>query len=278
MTPNGPRGSAGGQIPFPIGAAIDQSESNQASRLDPEFVDEGKATGEIYRTKRAVGYSNIANDQYFLYIPCETDTGSLRYPNEFSRVFVYDRIRDAWLIWSNMNLAGGITAIDDETYFVERRYSDFTSSIQSIMYRRHNLKDAFDYADNIASVSLDYSPQWEFLGEPSVLKDVLAIRIFALELISNNQFTLTVEQEINFQSDSNVAVFTIDVTGGGYGYTEYGNDAYSDPTQDAFMHPMARGRIRSVRPRFKNETVHENVFITGWELEFSTPYRPEFKR
>jgi hypothetical protein len=146
------------------------------------------------------------------------------------------------------------------------------------MYRWHNLSDAYDYADNTDPVNLDYSPQWEFLGEPSVLKDAIAIRVFSLETIENNQFDLTIEQEINFQNDSNIATFDLSVSGGGYGFTEYGNDPYSDPTVDAFMHPFSRSRLRSIRPRFKNETIHENVLITGWEIEFSTPYRPEFKR
>jgi len=277
LSPQGPRMSSGGSIPSPMGPAIDPSESNQASRIDPDFNNEGRTADESFVLKRAVGFNFSTADKYFLFVPAESVEGSDRYTNSNSRVFVYDRVRDAWLKWSNLDFSAGVTTFGEELYFIERRYSEFASAVTNIMYRRHNLFDAFDYADNINAVEFDYSPQWEFLGEPSVLKDCIAIRLFSIEAVPNNQFTVTIEQEINFQTDSNVAIFDLEVSGGGYGFSAYGVDPYSDPNQDAFLHPMSRSRTRAVRPRFKNDTIHEAVLITGWELEFSTPYRPEFK-
>jgi len=277
LSPRGPVQSSGGQIPLPLGAAIDPSESNQASRIDPEFDNDGKVENERLRLKRSVGYNDTSSDKYILFVPAEDGDDSLRYPNQNSLCFVYDRVRDAWLIWDNWNMAGGMTEFENELYFSERRYSNFEGEVQSILYRKHNLIDAFDYADNNAAVDFDYSPQWEFLGEPSVLKDPIAIKIYSLETVANNEFSLTVEQEVNFQSDSATATFVMDIAGGGYGYSAYGEDPYSDPSQDSYTHPLARARQRSVRPRFKNSVIHEAVLITGWEIEFSVPYRPEFK-
>lgn len=277
LSPQGPRQSSGGQLPIPLGAAIDESESNQASRIDPAFNNAGRPPTETFVLKRAVGFTDPQRDKYLIFVPCETDTGSVTYSNSNSRVFAYDRVRDAWLIWSGYDLSGGITYLDTELYFVERRFSTFLSSVQSVLYRRHNLVDAFDYADNTLAISGDYSPQWEALGQPSVLKSPLNIRIFSLEAVANNQFNLTIEQEINYQTDSSISSFDMSVSGGGYGVTPYGIDAYGDPLQDAFLHPLARSRIRAIRPRFKNSTIHENISITGWEIEFSTPYSPEFK-
>jgi len=275
LSSEGPRRSAGGAIPTPLGIAIDPSESNQASRIDPAFVNDGLAEEVKLRLKRTVAFN--LGDLYLLYVPAETGTDALRYPNTNSKVFAYDRVRDAWLIWNNMSLAGGICTINDETYFVERRFSSFDSTVKSICYRLHNLIDAYDYADNTQAIAFDYSPQWEFLGEPSVLKDPLNLRVFSLEQVANNQFTLTVQQEINFQNDSAVATFDMSISGGGYGASSYGVDPYSDPTQDGYLHSLARGRIRATRPRFQNSVLQEAVAITGWEIEFSTPYRPEFK-
>lgn len=277
LSAQGPRMSSGGSIPTPMGPAIDPSESNQASRIDPDFNNEGRTEAEKYRLKRAVGFNFSSTDKYLLFVPAESVESGERYSNSNSRVYAYDRVRDAWLKWSNLDFSSGICVYFDELYFIERRYSTFTSSVEHIMYRRHNLSDAFDYADNVGPVTFDYSPQWESLGEPSVLKDCIAIRLFSIESVPNNQFDLTIEQENNYQVDSNVATFVLEVSGGGYGNSAYGVDPYSDPNIDAFLHPMARSRLRSVRPRFKNEIVHEAVLITGWELEFSTPFRPEFK-
>lgn len=277
LSPRGPVQSAGGQIPFPLGPALDPSESNQASRIDPAFSNDGKPDVEKLRLKRAVGFNDTMADKYLLYVPSEDGDDLLRYPNSNSRLFVYDRVRDAWLIWNNWDMAGGMTEYNNEIFFSERRYSVFESDVQSILYRKHNLVDAYDYADNNAGIDFDYSPQWEFLGEPSVLKDPIALKIYSLESVPNNQFTLTVEQEVNFQADSATASFDMDISGGGYGYSAYGEDPYSDPSQDSYNHPLGRARQRSIRPRFKNSIIHEAVLITGWEIEFSVPYRPEFK-
>lgn len=278
LSPQGPRQSSGGSIPIPLGPAIDQSESNQASRIDPAFDNDGKAEEVKLRLKRAVAYNDTGSDKLWIYVPAETGNDSLRYPNSNSKIFVFDRVRDAWLIWNNINVAGGIAKINDEVFFVERRFSSFVGSVQNIMYRLHNLIDAYDYADNVSAIEFDYSPQWEFLGEPSVLKDPLNLRVFSLEQVANNQFTLTVQQEINFQNDSATATFTMAISGGGYGNSAYGDDPYGDPTQDGYIHPLGRNRIRAVRPRFRNSVLQEAVAITGWEIEFSTPYRPEFKK
>jgi len=277
LSSQGPRQSSGGQVPTPLGPALDPSEANEASRIDPAFNNDGKPSSEKFRLKRAVGYSDTPRDKYMVFVPTETFDGGDRYPNSSSRIFVYDKIRDAWLKWDKINFAGGMCQIDDELYFVERRFSSFTTSVQSIMYRRMNLIDSYDYADNTVGISLDYSPQWDALGEPSVLKNAISIRIFSLESVENNEFTVTIEEEINYQSDSSISTFDVDFSGGGYGNSAYGEDPYSDPSVDGILHPLGRSRIRSIRPRFKNEIIHENLSITGWELEFSTPYRPEFK-
>lgn len=277
LSPQGPRQSSGGNVPTPLGAAIDSSESNQASRIDPVFDNAGRPDSLKIRGKRVVGFNDVINDKYLLFVPTEDGDDALRYPNLNSRVYVYDRVRDAWLIWSNYNFAGGICYFGTELFNVERRFSTFTSSVQSILYRRLDLLDAYDYADNTTGIEFDYSPQWEALGQPSVLKDPLNIRIFSLEQVANNQFTLTIEQEINYQTDSSIATFDMLVAGGGYGYSPYGEDAYGDPSVDAAFHSLGRSRIRAVRPRYKNSIIHENISVTGWEIEFSTPYREEFK-
>ena len=277
LSSRGPRYSTGGQVPLPLGASVDANRQESASRIDPEFDNLGRPSQEQYVFKRALGYSDLLTGWYLLYVPTETSFGSDISPNDNSRVFTYDKNRDAWLIWSNLNLQGGISQLNRELFFSERRYSNFTGSLQSYMYRRHNLEDAWDYADNTEAISWEYDSQWDPLNEPSVLKKYLKLRIFALEEITNNEFTLTIEQETNYQKEVAKATFTMSIPGGGYGITPYGTTAYGDPGQGEDTHPLHRDRIYSTRFRFKNSTIHENVVMTGWEIEAVTPYRAEFK-
>lgn len=276
-SPRGPRYSQGGQVPLPLGAAVTEQRQETSSRIDPEFNNDGLQPVEKLRFKRAVGFTDNKTQRYYLYIPAEDQVTGQVYANEFSKIYVYDKTRDAWLIWNNQNMAGGIAVQGDEFFFSERRYSAFEADLVSCMYRRMNLNDDFDYADNLASIDFDYMPQWDFLGEASILKKPLNLRVFSVEDLAVGEFTLTIEHEVNFQKNGAVSTFDMLLYSSGYGVQPYGTDPYGSPSDAAATHPLARDRIYSTRPRFKNNVIHNNVVITGWEVEFSTPYRPEFK-
>lgn len=274
LSDKGPRYSTGGQIPLPLGP----SPANDAtSRIDPEFDNSGRISTEVYKLKRAVGFIDRVNQLYQVYVPAETSHSGTLAPNDNSKVYIYEKNRDAWLVWNNLNYAGGVCIFGTESYFSERRYSDFTSSVQSILYRRHNLEDAWDYADNNTFVDWDYSMGWEAFGEPNVLKTFLAVKTFFLEEIPNNTFTLTIKQEVNYESGAARATFDIIGSEGGYGITPYGTTPYGDPGNPPGTHSLARDRIKSMRLRFQNQNIHENVALTGWEIEAVRPYRAGFK-
>lgn len=275
LTPQGPRFSQGGQVPQPLGPAVDPSNQQAASRIDPAFDNTGKQEIEKLKLKRAVGIADRIGQRYIMFVPAESANSGNVYANSNSRIFVYDKTRDSWLEWKNFNSAGGMCLFGDEFFFSERRLSTFSGSISSILYRRHNLDDAWDYADNVAAVDFDYAPQWEALDEPSVLKKFTRLRVFSLEETPNNSFSLTVDQECNYQIDVSAAQFELDFSGDGYGVSAYGDAPYGDPSEGKVDHTLNRDRIRSTRTRFSNDTLHENVLITGWELEVATTHRPK---
>lgn len=277
LSDQGPRYSQGGQVPLPVGQVTNEDRAPTSSRIDPEFDNKGKTPDQLLQLKRAVGFNDSSRQRWILYVPCEETTAGELHPNEFSKVYVYDKVRDAWLIWNNLNMASGMAIVGMEFYFQERRYSDFLNAVESKLYRRLNLIDEWDYADNTNPVNLDYSPQWEFLGEPSVLKKATKVKIFSIEDQNTGPFTVVVDQEINFQKDTSATTFSIEMLSGGYGINAYGNDAYGDPSDGSRFHTLNRDRTFSSRTRFKNEELHENVVISGWETEYDAPYRPDFK-
>jgi hypothetical protein len=93
-----------------------------------------------------------------------------------------------------------------------------------------------------------------------------------------NDFTLTVNQELNYTKDTTVASFDLDFSGGGYGISGYGTGSYGDPAEGAVKHDLHRARARSSRLVFANANDQENVLITGWEFMIAAPYRMEFKQ
>lgn len=282
----GPRVSAGGQVPRPLGEAVDgEGRPSGSSRIDPEFNNDGRSAEERYVLSRAIGVNDRNEDKYLLFVPALTNNGGELWANENSKVYAYDYVRDAWLVWDNMNMMGGasVNPVTEDLYWSEVKFSAFLSANRSVLYRRHNLNDAWDYADNATAVggtnsdAWEYSSQWEPLGQPSLLKKFLKLRVFALEEIANNTFNLQCVQELNYQRENVRADFTLQLSGAGYGLSEYGADPYGDPANSTVTHTLNRDRTYAIRLRFRNSAIHENVILTGWELEAVTPYKVAMK-
>lgn len=270
----GPRKIVGGQVPTALGPS---SDNEMVSRIDPIFEQISLPADFQFSLKRATAANDRIKEKYVLFLPAESEEGGDVYANSNSAVYAYDYSRDAWLQWDNMNMAGGVVTLDNELYWIERRYSDFNSSVDSNFYRRHNNEDAFDYQDNNVPVNFSYAHQWEAVGEPSVMKKFLNIRVFSVEELQNNETNLTIKTEHNYTPDDYKSVLTMQFGGGGYGLSPYGTTPYGDPSIAAKKHKINSSRTRSLRVTFENNLDHENIIIAGFELEIATPYAPGFK-
>lgn len=283
LSHNGPYKASGGQIPTAIGEYIDaDGKATGDSRISPVFKQRGfefnaSMEEQFFRLKRAVAVNWTEENKLLFFVPCESLSGSDRYVNSNSRVFAYDYARDAWLEWSNMDMIGGACEYADEFYFIGRRLNA-SSAVASNLMRVHNLNDAIDYQDNLAAIRLEYAPQWEFLGEPGVMKKFLELLVYSLEEVQNNTFNVTVQQEINFLANSPKAEFDIELTGSGYGQSAYGSEPYGDQSEPKFKHELAKVRTYATRTKFVNEEAQTNCVISGWEILYAAPFRKEFKK
>ena len=273
----GPRKMIGGQVPSALGKAVDD-DFGFSSRIDPAFEQRGIiSTAQKFVTKRTIGFNDRSGEKYWLFVPAETTTGGDVHPNSNSIIYAYDYSRDAWLKWDTLNFAGGIVDNGDEIYMSERRYSSFNSSVDNILYRQHTLDDAWSFQDNNAEIVWNYKAQWEFLGDPSVLKRFLRARVFSLESENFSEKIVTVKTETDFLQDTK-SNFSIDFTTSGYGSSAYGTTPYGDPEEGAIRRRLLPGRARSMRVVFESSMDQQNTIISGWELEIALPFAPEFKR
>lgn len=267
LSDKGPQYMNGSSLPKSVGD----------DRIEPEFGNDGLSPDEQMQLKRAVGFHDRFNEKYIVYIPCETSTGGNKHSNQFSRIYAFDYNRGAWLKWDNMDLTCGITYVGDEIYWLERQFSTYSSTVRYLMYRMHHLNDAWDYQDNVSPIDFEYDTQWEALGEPSVFKRFLTLRIFSLEDIPNNDLIFNVDTETNYISDVARASFLVELAGSGYGESQYGVAPYGDPAESVVKHRLSSGRFRSLRIRFSNNNDQQNVALTGWELQMAAPYKKEMK-
>lgn len=270
---NGPYWSAGGSPPLPVGRNEDG-----AGRLEPVMDQFGLSSDVILNAKQAVAVNDRREQKWIVFLPADSSLNNVDYANDNSRTFVYDYTRDAWLEWSNYNMMGGATTSGDEFYLMERRLSVNDGAITHYTYRRLNLNESIDYQDHNVPISFKYASQWEALGEPSVLKRFLEVKIFLVEDYFNSDLSLNITQEINYIKDDPRINFDVSAISGGYGQNQYGNSPYGDYADTTVRHSLNRDRVRSMRLVFNNAEDQTNVFLTGWELEIATPYRKGFKQ
>ena len=269
----GPRTMSGGQVPTALGVF---EENTLVSRIDPLFQqDHSVDAEERFSLSRAWAFHNRANQQYWLFIPAESEVDGIRYCNGNSQLLMYDYSRDSWVTWKNINAAGGVVAIDNDTYFVERSI-DPLDARRTALYRFHTTGTNLDYQDHTDAISCVYKAKPEFLGEASLLKNFIAFRLWTIEQVEG-EFTVTVKTETNFIRDNTISEFTLTVGADGYGLGQYGVDPYGDPQANNLKHKLSNGRTQALRTIMENAEPQQNIVVTGYELEVAVPYKLAMK-
>lgn len=119
--------------------------------------------------KRAVAVNYTSDNEYWLFVPCENVSGTVRNANANSRVFCFDYMDKNWFQWDNINAAGGFVTIGDDIYWQERRLSGFVGNTANL-YRQHRNYRLIDFADHTQPISVFWSSSWEDLDYPQVRK------------------------------------------------------------------------------------------------------------
>ena len=112
------------------------------------------------------------------------------------------------------------------------------------------------------------------MGEASVLKSFLAIRIFSTEEIQN-EFTIDLKTERDWIYDTESAV-TVTSGTGGYGQDRYDLDPWGSPTDPTLTKKLNNSRVKALRVIFANAEIQKNFLVSGYELEVAAPYKPRF--
>lgn len=268
----GPRVMVGASIPKGLGQARDNDLN---SRIDPLFIQRGVLPSQVYRLKRAIGLNDRKNEKYLIYIPAETETSGVRFPNSNSIVLCYDYTRDSWVNWSGINAHGGMTIYEptQDLFFAERR----TNALTNYVYRRHNSGTRYDYQDHTSAITAFYKSPWEFMGETGTLKNFQRIRVYSAE-DTGSDFVLDIKTEKDFISDVTVSNCSLIFGSTGYGLTQYGIDPWGGQSTAGVQHKLSNGKVISFRVIFTNNEDQKNIAITGYELEVNVPYKPGFKK
>jgi hypothetical protein len=238
--------------------------------IEPKFD-----VGNPFTFKQAVGYHWERQDKYMLFMPSLPVDASYA-SDDSNEIYAYDIVRKAWLEWDNFNFMGGITETDGDLYFNRRVLSNTN------MCRVHSENSKYDYADHTAGISFVYKSHWEIVGQPSVYKKFLRIKVHSYDTSVNDfevdSFALTVktENDYNLKTLTNIS---LDFSGGasGWGLGPWGQFPWGESRLVQLRSKLASKKAKSMRTIFENNTVHENVLISGYEIDVSSSYKQRLK-
>jgi hypothetical protein len=249
----------------------------RSQKLSPEF----KITSN-FNFDQAVSFHWIDERKFLLMMPVTTDNGSgSQYTTTSSKIFVYDRFWDSWYEWSNFDFTGGITEHDDKIYLVDRNV-DALNAVKRHTRKVHDTGLTYDFADHVAPIPFSYKSHWETLGEPSMFKKLRRIKVFSLDASLNDfesqSFTLTTALENDYAAVT-ISSLTLDFGGGaaGWGGSPWGNFPWGEVRLFALKHKLNQNKTKASRVVFSNESVNENVLVSGYELDIALPYKKEIK-
>lgn len=257
-----------------------QGLREESSQIKPKF-----GPTNPFSFKQAVAINSTKDDKYILCMPKLTNASgeNLASDDVDSEVYVFDYFRGAWLEWNRFNFMGGITIFNDNLYFLQK----LTNSVSTVKFDSYLVQVSqqnteYDYADHEIATAFSYSTHWEALQDPSVWKKFLRLKMHALDTSINtfesDSFTLVASMQHDYKLDT-VASVTIDYSGGalGWGLGPWGQFPWGEPRLLSAKKKLASKKVKSHRLTFTNSVAHENILISGYELQLVTPYQEGMK-
>ena len=199
--------------------------------------------------------------------------------NNEKEVLVLDYYRGAWLKWSGLDFSGGIASTSSDIFFATNRQNQAVSTGNSVR-RFNDTGTQSDFHDNFVSVNMNYDTNWESLGEPTVPKKYLRLKVHAFDTegtFESPGFFLDVAIQKDYL-DADKGTITLDFGGTNTGWgSVWANDIYGDVVPDSRKSKLPTGKSKCMKLRFINNNIMENVLITSYELEIAAPYATEIK-
>lgn len=230
---------------------------------------------QSFTFKRAVATTWADKQLIIVNIPVETSTTYTYTDVSKTTTLVYDYYRGAWLKWNTLDCTGGMDVFENSLYFNTRE------GTESRLVSFNNSSTEYDFADHVNHIDFKYETNWESLGEPTIPKKFLRLKIYSFdndETFESPKFDLVASLQKNFfESDLGSIKFNFGTAVSGWGLTEWGDFAWGDATQSKLKSKLPTGKAACLKIRFLNENINENILLTKYELEIASPYRMEIK-
>ena len=248
-----------------------------SEKIEPKF-------DSSYVEKRATAHYWIEKDLYVVSFPVFLEDGSSQKYLDTTNTFimVYDLYRQAWFEWNNINFCGGIAEYKGDIYVLGFAQDPVALSTTRYIYKMLDAGTENDYADHDGAINFTYKSHWEAVGNPSVYKKFLRIKVHALDGtigdFETDKYSLGISTEHDYDQITQ-SVLSLDFSGGaqGWGSSPWGEFSWGEARLEQMASKLASKKAKAVRVIFSNENLLENVLISGYELEIAAPYDLQIK-
>jgi len=263
------------------GAGIPTLISNQVIK---SLTTKRTLEAERLHFDRAVAVHHIQDKQYLLYIPAESvDSGNI-YSNESSLLLAYDYVKDDWTTWKNTHFSSGVTYQGDDLWFSSRELRVADSQVEYRVWKQHNDNRLHDYGDQLDPVEFTYGSSWEAVGNPSVAKKFLRVKLHSYTDVDSplpvSAFNVDASTEIDYKENTPHSQFSFNFPDRGSTWDSRPWDEFTwgGAQQPTFKTKLRKGQARSMRLILENSQYDTNVIFTGWEVEYAAPQGNTIKR
>ena len=246
--------------------------------IQPDF----KEIVTTFNMQKAVAFNWVKENSIIFIIPVEQliDDNYLTTTKD-SKIFVFDYSRQAWLEWDSLDFSGGIVESEGTIYFSSRSLNS-TNNFISYLQKMQDNRNTYDYADGINPISFKYKTSWESIDEPTIPKKFLRLKTYAFDAddsFESPTFILNANIQKNY-INQNAGSIPLDFGGsssGGWGAGGWGVSSWGSQILDAMKTKLPSGKSKSLAVSFENNTLNENVLMSGYEMEIAGPYKKEIK-
>lgn len=258
--------------------SVDRSGPKKESEvIEPKF-------DTLYVEKRATSHYWIEKDLYIIQLPSfEEDSGSSKYMDASNTfIMVYDLYRQAWYEWNTINMTGGMAEYKGDIYATGFAKDTSDSLSKQYTYKILDTGTSDDYADHVTPVNFSYKTHWEALQEPSIFKKFLRIKVHSLDATINDfetdKFQLKIETEHDYRPVIESSL-ELDFSGGalGWGQSPWGEFGWGESRLEQLLSKLSSKKAKSLRTIFSNNKLHQNILISGYELEIAAAYDLQLK-
>ena len=254
----------------------------EASRGFPEELSKRLAplfTNKLFNKQRALSYYDKQSQLFLFYVPREDTYNNILHATEDSTIFCLDTLNGAWFTWQGLNMAGGVTEFNKETYFLAREYDSTSVSVKTRLCKLKSRDDFTDYTDHNKAIKFKFVTSWESLGEPTLFKKFIRAKTFirdSAKSLESKEFTLDLYLRKDF-TDYDIGPISLHSGQlGGWGRTNWGESLWGDRGFEGISSKLF-GKAKAIAFHYSNENVNENVLISGIAYEIAAPYKQEIK-